>query len=106
MNNILGVDKPIKIQKHSTIIFKNGVFLLFFIFVAYFSTGSSISCYECNSNWDIRCALPYPPTEYVINCDEMSAKTNLTYQYCRKISQVIQDGINSCKILMMLRPDR
>ncbi|XP_055325783.1 uncharacterized protein LOC129579637, partial [Sitodiplosis mosellana] len=54
----------------------------------------SIKCFECNSNIDIRCALPYPPSEFVVNCDIVSANTNLTYNYCRKISQVIRIGVN------------
>lgn len=68
-------------------------------------SGTSIKCYDCNSNLDVRCALPYPPTEYVVNCDEVSAKTNLTYIFCRNISQIIKIGINSCKFHFDLLSD-
>lgn len=90
MNNILGVEtlKPIKF-KNSTIKRCECFHLI---------SGASIKCFECNSNVDIRCALPYPPSEFAVNCDVVSATTNKTYNYCRKISQVIQIGINSCKL--------
>ncbi|XP_031634868.1 uncharacterized protein LOC116348132 isoform X2 [Contarinia nasturtii] len=66
--------------------------LLLVIFVG---QGVTIKCFECNSNVDIRCALAYPPSEFVVDCADVSTHTNLTYNYCRKISQVVRIGINS-----------
>lgn len=65
-------------------------------------TGASIKCFNCNSNIDIRCALAYPPSEFIVDCEQLSHQTNLTYTYCRKISQIIKFGINECKYFSVL----
>lgn len=54
--------------------------------------GSAIRCFVCNSNVDIRCALPYPPSEFTIDCDTLDA--NRQFTFCRKTSQIVSKTIN------------
>lgn len=49
----------------------------------------------CNSNDDIRCALPYPPSEFTVDCEQHDPSRQFTF--CRKISQEITMSINSRK---------
>lgn len=59
----------------------------------------TIKCFDCNSNVDIRCAVPYsPPSEFIVDCETIGRSTGLTYTHCRKISQIVKHALNQCNV--------
>lgn len=58
-------------------------------------TGSAIRCYECNSHNDTRCAQDKPVKELLVECSDH--KNGISHTLCRKITQVIEFSVNSCK---------
>lgn len=57
--------------------------------------GYGLTCYECNSKNDSRCALDIPPDSLKKDCSEHIEGSK--YTMCRKITQSIDFEVNGCK---------